>query len=157
MANESDPYNLKRFVDAQERGYVSALDEIRHGEKESHWIWFVFPQITGLGRSATSQHYALRDLAEAEAYLRHPLLGERLTECFRAALSVQGRSVREIFGSPDDLKFHSSATLFACITPGDPVFQQALDRYFQGRRDGATLRLLGPRVWATESWRGRPG
>ena len=146
MANESDPYNLKRFVLAQERCYASALDEIRRGEKESHWMWFVFPQIAGLGRSATSQHYALRDLAEAEAYLRHPLLDARLTECFHAVISVQERSVREIFGSPDDLKFHSSATLFACITPGDPVFNQALDRYFQGRLDEATLRLLAPRV-----------
>jgi len=146
MANESDPYDLKRFVDAQERCYSLALAELRRGEKESHWKWFVFPQIAGLGRSATSQHYALRDLGEAAAYLRYPLLGARLTECFHAALWVQGRLVREIFGSPDDLKFHSSATLFACVTPGDPVFRQALDRYFQGRRDGATLRLLGQRV-----------
>jgi len=146
MPSESDPYNLKRFVTAQERCYTLALAEIRRGEKETHWMWFIFPQIAGLGRSATSKHYALRDLGEAAAYLRHPLLGARLAECFRASLLIQGRSVREIFGSPDDLKFHSSATLFACVTPGDPVFQQALDRNFQGRRDGATLRLLGLRV-----------
>jgi uncharacterized protein (DUF1810 family) len=146
MASESDPYDLKRFVLAQERCYASALAEIRRGEKETHWMWFVFPQLAGLGRSATSQHYGLRDLGEAAAYLRHPLLGARLTECFRAAISVQARSARDLFSSPDDLKFHSSATLFACVTPGDPVFQQVLDRYFQGRRDGATLRLLGPLV-----------
>jgi uncharacterized protein (DUF1810 family) len=138
-----DPHNLSRFVQAQEDVYEQALDEIHSGRKRSHWMWYIFPQVAGLGFSPTSQRYAIQSLAEAEAYLAHPVLGPRLVECAEAALGVEGRSAHEIFGSPDDMKLKSCATLFACITPAGSVFDRLLDRYFQGQRDGKTLRLLG--------------
>ena len=112
-----DPYDLDRFVKIQAGVYTTALSEIRRGRKSSHWMWHIFPQLAGLGFSAMAQRYAISDLAEAEAYLKHPLLGPRLVECAEAALLVQGRSAYEIFGSPDDLKFRSSATLFAAASP----------------------------------------
>ena len=128
---------------AQERTYPTALAEVRSGRKRSHWMWYVFPQIAGLGFSETSRRYAIRDTAEARAYLEHPLLGPRLIECFEAALSVDGRTAHEIFGSPDDLKFRSCATLFACVAPPGSVFQRALDKYFGGEGDPRTLELVG--------------
>jgi len=140
---QSDPYDLARFVRAQERDYATALSELASGRKRSHWMWYVFPQCHGLGSSPISRHYAIRSVAEAEAYLRHPVLGPRLVECAEALLAIEGRSAHEIFDSPDDLKLRSSATLFARVSPPGSVFEQLLDRYFAGARDDRTLRLLG--------------
>ncbi|HEX5418365.1 MAG TPA: DUF1810 domain-containing protein [Gammaproteobacteria bacterium] len=137
-----DPYALTRFVQAQEDSYEVALAEIRNGRKQSHWMWYIFPQYDGLGSSSTSKRYAIKSLAEAEAYLGHPALGPRLIECTEAALRLEGRSALEVFGSPDDLKLKSCATLFACISPADSVFDRLLDKYFQGKRDEKTLRLI---------------
>ena len=138
-----DPHNLSRFVQAQEGVYGQALSEIRSGRKRSHWMWYIFPQFAGLGSSPTSRQYSIKSVAEAEAYLSHPVLGPRLIECAEAALGVQGRTAFEIFGSPDDMKLRSCATLFARVSPPGSVFEQLLDRYFQGERDDKTLRLLG--------------
>ena len=138
-----DPHNLSRFVQAQEDDYEQALAEIRSGRKRSHWMWYIFPQIDGLGFSSTSRLYSIKSIAEAEAYLSHPVLGPRLVECAEATLRVEGRSAFEIFGSPDEMKLRSCATLFACVAPAGSVFDRLLDKYFQGQRDGKTLRLLG--------------
>jgi uncharacterized protein (DUF1810 family) len=138
-----DPHDLGRFVQAQEGVYERALAEVRGGRKRSHWMWYVFPQLDGLGSSPTAKRYAIRSAAEAEAYLAHPVLGPRLAACAEAALGVQGRSAAEVFGSPDDLKLRSCATLFACVSPAGSVFHRLLDRYFRGERDATTLRLLG--------------
>jgi len=140
----ADPFDLERFVEAQADDYDRALTEVRGGRKRSHWMWYIFPQIAGLGFSSLSQRYAIRSRAEAEAYLRHPFLGPRLVQIAEAALSVEGRSAREVFGSPDDMKLHSSATLFAQVSPPGSAFHRLLDRYFGGLQDGETLRLLGP-------------
>lgn len=137
-----DSHDLERFVQAQAGDYERALMELRSGRKRSHWMWYVFPQFAGLGYSIMSRRYAIGTLAEAEAYLRHPLLGARLEECCDALLAVQGRSARDILASPDDLKLRSCATLFACVSPAGSVFDRLLDRFFQGQRDGETLRLL---------------
>lgn len=137
----SDRFDLDRFVAAQAPVYATALAELRAGAKRTHWMWFVFPQIAGLGRSATAQLYALGSLAEARAYLGHPVLGPRLRECAQAVLAVAGRSAHAIFGSPDDLKFHSSMTLFSLAAPDDALFAACLDQYFGGARDAATLDL----------------
>lgn len=137
-----DPYNLARFLEAQEGDYDRALAEIRQGRKDSHWMWYVFPQFRGLGASATSRFYAIASADEARAYLAHPVLGRRLIECAEAVLAVSGRSAHEIFGSPDDVKLRSSATLFAAISPKGSVFQQIIDRYFDGVGDEVTLRLM---------------
>jgi uncharacterized protein (DUF1810 family) len=138
-----DPHNLARFVQAQAPVYEQVLAELADGRKRSHWIWFVFPQLAGLGHSAMAQFYAIATLQEAKAYLAHPLLGARLRECAGLVLAVQGRSVHEIFGSPDDLKFHSSMTLFDRADPGgDGLFRQCLVKYFAGREDAQTLALL---------------
>jgi uncharacterized protein (DUF1810 family) len=139
-----DPFDLDRFVEAQEGVYKQALDEILSGRKRSHWIWFIFPQFDGLGYSATSKRYAIKSQAEAEAYLKHPILGPRLRECCEAVIGVSGRSAHEIFGSPDDMKLRSCATLFARVSPRDSVFHRLLERYFHGEPDDATLRLIGP-------------
>lgn len=139
----ADPHDLTRFVQAQEGAYHQVLSEIRSGRKRSHWMWYIFPQYEGLGFSSTSRRYAIKSLAEAEAYLRHPVLGPRLLECAEAAVRVDGRSASEVFGSPDDMKLRSCATLFACVSPPGSVFERLLDRYFRGERDGTTLRLLG--------------
>ena len=139
-----DPHDLNRFVAAQEGVYEQALAEIRAGRKRSHWMWFIFPQVDGLGSSAMAKRYAIKSRAEAEAYLAHPVLGPRLVTCAEAAAAVPGpASALEVFGSPDDLKLRSSATLFASVSPDDSVFDRVLDRYFRGERDPATLRLLG--------------
>jgi uncharacterized protein (DUF1810 family) len=137
-----DPFDLDRFVKAQEGCHARALAELRAGAKRSHWMWYVFPQLAGLGLSATAVHYAIADLAEARAYLAHPLLGPRLEECARALLDVPGRTAREILGSPDDLKLRSSMTLFAQVTGADPVFRRVLERYYGGEADARTLELL---------------
>ena len=142
LSSTADPYDLARFVLAQERDYEQALSEIRSGRKRSHWMWYIFPQFHGLGFSVTSRQYAIRSVAEAEAYLHHPVLGPRLMESCQAAADVEGRSALEVFGSPDDLKLRSCATLFACISPAGSVFEGLLDRYFGGERDDKTLRLL---------------
>jgi uncharacterized protein (DUF1810 family) len=138
-----DPYDLRRFVRAQENDYAQALSEIKSGRKRSHWIWYIFPQIDGLAFSSTSKHYAIKSLAEAKAYLAHPVLGPRLIECVEAVNGIEGRSATEIFGSPDDLKLNSSATLFASVSPADSVFDRLLLKYYRNERDGKTLRLLG--------------
>ena len=138
----SDPFDLQRFVDAQAQTYDQALAELRAGEKRTHWMWFVFPQIAGLGRSATAQHFAISGLDEARAYLAHPVLGPRLVESARAVLSHPDRTAREIMGSPDDLKLRSSMTLFAHAAPDQPVFRQVLDHYFDGTEDDATTSRL---------------
>jgi uncharacterized protein (DUF1810 family) len=137
-----DLHDLRRFFDAQEGSYEIALSEIRRGQKRSHWMWFIFPQYVGLGTSPTSQRYAIKSAAEAEAYLKDPVIGQRLIECAEAVLRVEGRSAHEIFGSPDDVKLKSSATLFAHVSPAGSVFERVLDKYFRGERDGKTLRLL---------------
>ncbi len=139
-----DPFNLARFVEAQDAGatYDQALDELRRGRKTSHWIWFVFPQIAGLGQSPMSRRYAIASLDEARAYLRHPVLGARLLECERVVAAASASSAAAIFGGIDALKLHSSTTLFLRADPHQPVFQQVLDRYFGGEPDAATDRLL---------------
>jgi uncharacterized protein (DUF1810 family) len=137
------PHDLARFVAAQRGDYERALAEVRAGRKATHWMWYVYPQLAGLGFSATAKRYAIRSLAEAEAYLSHPVLGPRLVECAEAAAAVPGKSATEVFGSPDDLKLHSCATLFACVAPDASAFHRLLARYFPDGPDGATLRLLG--------------
>ncbi|MFO1309987.1 MAG: DUF1810 domain-containing protein [Burkholderiales bacterium] len=139
-----DPYDLARFVDAQRDVHATALAELRAGRKRTHWMWFVFPQIEGLGSSWMAQRYAIASAAEAEAYLRHPVLGSRLVECAEALLAIEGRSAREILGPPDDLKLKSSATLFAAVSPPGSAFERVLDKYFAGERDEATLRRIAP-------------
>ena len=139
---QADPYELTRFAQAQEGVYETALAELRQGRKRSHWIWFVFPQFLGLGSSAMSQRYAIRSVDEARAYLSDPVLGPRLQECCKALLEVQGRSAREILGTPDDLKLRSCATLFDHVAAPGSVFAQVLDRFFEGQRDTSTLRLI---------------
>ncbi|BAU43814.1 DUF1810 domain-containing protein [Leptolyngbya sp. O-77] len=143
MAEQDELYDLNRFVKAQASDYARALAEIRQGKKRSHWMWYIFPQFAGLGFSATSQHYAIKSLAEAEAYLQHPVLGDRLIECAEAALRLEGQSAYEVFGSPDDMKLRSCATLFAQVSPAGSVFHQLLDQYFQGEPDARTLELIG--------------
>jgi uncharacterized protein (DUF1810 family) len=143
MADPAGPYDLNRFLEAQERTYEQALSEIRNGCKRSHWMWYVFPQFEGLGSSPITQRFALRSLAEAAAYLQHPVLGPRLLESASAALAVEGRSAFEVFGFPDDMKLRSCATLFAHVSPAGSVFEQLLGRYFEGKRDEKTLGLLG--------------
>jgi uncharacterized protein (DUF1810 family) len=138
----NDPFDLARFIQGQERAYEIALSEIRAGRKQSHWMWYIFPQFEGLGLSTMARHYAIKSTAEAKAYLAHPILGPRLVQSTQAALDVPGRSAFEIFGSPDDLKLRSSATLFALVSPPDSVFQRVLDKYFQGERDARTLALV---------------
>ena len=136
-----DPHDLQRFVDAQAGVFERALAELSTGAKRSHWMWFIFPQVAGLGFSAMAQRYAIGSKLEAEAYLAHPLLGPRLIACARAVLAVEGRSAHQIFGSPDDLKLRSSMTLFAAVAEGG-IFAEALRKYFGGRPDEATLKAL---------------
>lgn len=137
----TDPFNLERFVQAQNPVFRDIEGELARGRKQSHWMWFVFPQIAGLGFSTMSQRYAIGSRAEAVAYLAHPVLGPRLIECTRLVLAVEGRTINAILGAPDDAKFRSSMTLFGAVSD-EPVFDQALGRYFAGKRDGATLEIL---------------
>ena len=141
--DKDDPHDLKRFVHAQKDVYEQSLSEVKSGRKRSHWMWYIFPQFDGLGFSPTSIRYSIKSIAEAKAYLRHPVLGPRLMECARAAICVEGRSAHEIFGSPDDMKLKSCATLFACVSLTGSVFERLLDKYFQGEHDNKTLRLMG--------------
>lgn len=136
----ADSYDLQRFIEAQDAHgtYDRAVDELRRGRKTSHWMWFVFPQIAGLGHSPTSRKYAISSLDEAKAYLEHPVLGPRLQECAVIVAEVQGRSAEQIFGYVDALKLHSSMTLFHRAAPDDPLFKRVLDQYFGGRVDSAT-------------------
>ena len=136
------PYDLERFVAAQEAVWREVLTELRQGAKKSHWMWFIFPQIRGLGSSYTAQHYAIASRAEAGAYLQHPVLGPRLRECTQLVLDVEGRSLHQIFGSPDDLKFCSSMTLFAHATADNQLFLDALQKYCGGRLDPLTMQRL---------------
>ena len=138
-----DISRLSLFIDAQSDGtYAQALDELRAGRKVGHWMWFVFPQIAGLGSSPTSRRYAIDSLAEASDYLHHPVLGPRLVECARAVLSHPGATAHQIMGSPDDVKLRSSMTLFASADESEPVFQQVLDTFFGGERDPRTVEIL---------------
>jgi uncharacterized protein (DUF1810 family) len=134
-----DPHNLRRFVEAQAPVYDRVRAELGRGRKSSHWIWFIFPQISGLGRSPMAETFAVKSLREAEAYLDHPILGPRLRECARLVNEVKGRSIGEILGDPDDLKFRSCMTLFARASAEDEVFTTALNKYFGGEPDRATL------------------
>ncbi|MCB4770424.1 DUF1810 domain-containing protein [Ancylobacter sp. Lp-2] len=140
-----DPFNLVRFSEAQQSIFETAVAELRAGRKRSHWMWFVFPQLRGLGRSPTAKFYGISSIEEARAYLADPILGERLRLATTAALETQERSARALFGSPDDMKFRSSMTLFAIVAAGKEgsPFQWALDRFFAGEADAQTLRLLG--------------
>jgi uncharacterized protein (DUF1810 family) len=143
MSND-DPYDLERFVAAQDAGgtYAHAVAELRAGRKTSHWMWFVFPQIAGLGRSPAAQAFAIRSLAEARAYLAHPVLGPRLIECAAIVAQTPGRTAEQVFGGTDALKLRSSVTLFLRAAPDEPVFGQVLAQYFDGQPDPATDRLL---------------
>jgi uncharacterized protein (DUF1810 family) len=141
-AHPNDPFDLGRFVSAQNPVYAQVCAELRRGRKQSHWMWFIFPQIEGLGHSTMARRYAISSRAEAEAYLCHPVLGLRLNECCRLVNSIEGFSIGEILGYPDDLKFHSSMTLFANADPQNDCFQAALDKYFGGQRDRGTLARL---------------
>jgi uncharacterized protein (DUF1810 family) len=138
-----DPHNLRRFIEAQQGVYERAISEISSGRKRSHWMWYIFPQFAGLGFSSTSQHYAIKTLEEAKAYVAHPVLGPRLLECAQAALDVEGRSANQIFGSPDDMKLRSCATLFAGVSPAGSVFHRLIGKYYGGAFDEKTLHLLG--------------
>lgn len=137
-----DPYDLQRFVVAQQPVYNKVCEELRQGCKRSHWMWFIFPQIQGLGHSPMARKFALSSLAEANAYLEHPLLGTRLRACCQLVAAVENRSIDEIFGSPDNMKFRSSLTLFALAAPHDPLFDDCLRKYFGGDPDPATLAQL---------------
>lgn len=134
--------SLQRYIKAQAPVYARALAELKRGEKQSHWMWYIFPQIAGLGRSPMSQTYAIQSLEEARDYLAHPVLGERLRECCHVLLTLDGRTAHEIFRSPDDLKFRSSLTLFARAAPDESLFDDLLVKYFGGTEDPATLELL---------------
>ena len=138
----ADPYNLNRFVAAQARDYASALSELKSGRKRTHWMWYIFPQVAGLGASSNATYYAISGLEEADAYVRHPVLGPRLLECAGAVMSIEGRSAKEIFGTPDDRKLQSSATLFASVSAPGSVFHSVLTKYYRGAFDPRTLELL---------------
>lgn len=141
----NDPFNLQRFVDVQNRWYERVCAELSQGHKQSHWMWFIFPQLKGLGSSAMASLYGISGLQEAEAYLAHPLLGPRLRHCTQLVLLIKGRSIEQIFDDPDDVKFRSSMTLFANATSDSGPFQEALKRYFGGKPDPLTLKLANRR------------
>jgi uncharacterized protein (DUF1810 family) len=144
-SKDADPFDLRRFVDAQDRVYPTVLDELRGGRKRSHWIWFVFPQLRGLGRSQTALHYGISSLEEAQAYLAHDTLGPRLRDCSRLVAAIDGSSADDVFGWPDNLKVRSSMTLFARATDDPDVqadFQAVLDKFYNGEEDPATVELL---------------
>jgi uncharacterized protein (DUF1810 family) len=140
--HSNDSYNLDRFLQAQQTAYQRALSEIRNGRKQTHWMWYIFPQFDGLGFSPTARHYSIKSIEEARAYLAHPILGPRLHECAEAVLGVEGRTANNIFGSPDDMKLKSCATLFAQVIPPGSVFERLLAKYFKGELDSKTLELL---------------
>lgn len=138
----ADPYQLQRFVVAQEGIYEQALVELRRAKKRTHWIWYVFPQLDGLGSNPTARFYVIKSADEAKAYLLHPVLGPRLIECAEALLAITGKTATEILGFPDDLKLRSSATLFSAVSKPDSVFTRIIDQYFHGNPDPKTLDLL---------------
>ena len=142
VAPANDPYDLQRFVKAQDPVYDEVCAELRNGRKTSHWMWFIFPQIRGLGHSQMAVKFGIGSREEAEAYLRHPILGARLKECSQLLNQVEGRSIHQILGSPDDMKFKSSMTLFASVAPEEHVFTAALKKYFGGEFDQLTLHRL---------------
>ena len=137
-----DPYNLNRFTNAQESKFQDALNEIKNGRKQSHWMWFIFPQVQGLGFSEISRFYAIKDIAEASLYLAHPVLGARLIEMSKALLEIEGKTANQVFGSPDDLKLKSCMTLFSSVQNTHPVFKAILEKYFNGVKDAKTLELI---------------
>lgn len=139
--DRNNSFDLNRFVSAQEEVYDRVLAELKSGQKRSHWMWYIFPQLDGLGRSATTKRYAIKSIEEALAYLNHPVLGSRLLECANTILALEGKTVSEIFGYPDDRKLKSSMTLFSEVATNS-VFIRVLDKYFQGERDDRTLQLL---------------
>jgi len=143
--DRDDPYDLNRFISAQEGVYDRALAELRDGLKRTHWMWFIFPQIDGLGHSPTTRFYAIKSLDEARRYLGHPVLGVWLVECAEAVLAVSGLTASDIFGHPDDLKLQSSMTLFSLVAGPGSVFECVLEKYYQGKRDARTLQILGIR------------
>ena len=138
----SNNYNLERFIDAQRTDYAIALSEIKVGRKESHWMWYIFPQLLGLGYTSTSISYSLKNLDEASAYLSHEVLGKRLVEISNVLLALETNDAHEVFGSPDDMKLRSSMTLFSLVPGADKVFQSVLDKFFNGKQDEKTLQLL---------------
>ena len=138
----ADPYNLNRFIEAQDSVIESVYAELRTGRKTSHWMWFIFPQIRGLGHSPTALRFAISSLAEAQAYLQHPILGPRLRTCTEMVDAINGRSIEGIFGFPDHLKFRSCMTLFSNASPQETVFVEALSKYFAGKPDPLTLSRL---------------
>ena len=140
--NANDPYDLQRFLDAQSRCFERVCRELSEGYKQSHWMWFIFPQFKGLGHSAMANRYAISSREEAAAYLRHPVLGSRLRHCTELVISIEGRTIEEIFGDPDDLKFRSSMTLFANAAEDKRIFEDALGKYFSGKPDPLTLDRL---------------
>jgi uncharacterized protein (DUF1810 family) len=137
-----EPDSLQRFLDAQRDSYALALNEIKNGKKKTHWMWYIFPQIEGLGFSETSKYYAIKDLREVEDFLRHPVLGSRLIRICKGLLDLPGRNAQEILGNPDDLKLKSSMTLFASVANSDPLFFSVLDKFFDGHMDEQTMKLL---------------
>jgi uncharacterized protein (DUF1810 family) len=153
MPPSDDAYALSRFVRAQEADHERALAELRSGRKRTHWMWYIFPQLDGLGLSSTAKRYAIKNLEEARAYLAHPVLGSRLKACADAVLDIEGRSATGILGSPDDLKLRSCATLFALVSPRDSVFHRLLGKYYGGEPDTRTLQLLGV-AWVDEASEG---
>jgi uncharacterized protein (DUF1810 family) len=142
-SGRDDPFDLNRFISAQAEIYERVLSELRSGRKRSHWMWYIFPQIEGLGQSSTTRYYSIKSIEEARAYLDHPVLGPRLVQCAEAVLAIEGRMVSDIFGYPDDMKLKSSMTLFSSVAGPDSVFLSVLDKYFQGERDIRTIQLLG--------------
>ncbi|MEE7625854.1 DUF1810 domain-containing protein [Methylobacter sp. Wu8] len=142
MINANDTVDLSRFTTAQASIYDNVLEELKSGRKRTHWMWYIFPQFDGLGHSTISKHYAIKSIEEARQYLNHPVLGTRLLECAEAVFAIEGRSISEIFGYPDDLKLKSSMTLFTYVAAPCSVFSRILDKYFNGERDALTLQLL---------------
>lgn len=142
MIDMENKIELTRFLEAQNKLYLQALAEIRNGKKQSHWMWFIFPQLKGLGSSETAKFYAISDINEATAYLQHPVLGKHLVQIATEVFNIDGKSANEIFSSPDDMKLRSSMTLFANVPDADRVFEQVIDKYFNGLQDELTLQLL---------------
>ena len=136
-------YNLERFIEAQRRNYENALSEIKKGKKQSHWMWYIFPQVKGLGFTSTSNYYSIIDLNEADAYLQHEILGKRLIQICNELLLLKSNNAREIFGTPDDMKLKSSMTLFASLENADPVFETVLQKFFKGDKDQKTINIIG--------------
>jgi uncharacterized protein (DUF1810 family) len=140
-----DPFHLQRFVDAQNSIYGNVVNELRRGEKRTHWMWFIFPQVVGLGRTPTAERYSIKSIEEAKAYIVHPILGVRLQECTKLVISIDGKTANQIFGFPDDLKFCSSMTLFNHVAEDNNIFLNAITKFYAGREDDLTIKIL-------ESW-----